>query len=57
VYICTGDFDKIKSDNEMIELRKTLINDCYTHILFTSPSGKGLKVIVKITDNPVGAVV
>jgi hypothetical protein len=46
------DFDKFKSDNEMFELRKTLINDCYTHILFTSPSGKGLKVIVKITDNP-----
>ena len=29
-------------------IRDKIIEDEYTHVLFTSPSGKGLKLIVKI---------
>jgi hypothetical protein len=44
------DFDKYPSDEVMSDHRKKLCSDPYVYILFTSPSGKGLKVVVKITD-------
>lgn len=46
-FICL-DFDKYESDKILKEDRKKLIKDKFTYALFTSPSGKGLKVIVKI---------
>lgn len=42
------DFDKYKSEELLLTDRKKLIADPYTYALFTSPSGKGLKVLVKI---------
>lgn len=39
------DFDHVKDFNKY---KETLKNDKYTHLLFTSPSGDGLKCIVKI---------
>jgi hypothetical protein len=45
-YICL-DFDGY-SENEMLQDRQMLIKDKHTYCLFTSPSGDGLKVIVKI---------
>jgi hypothetical protein len=44
------DFDKYPNDEVMADHRSKLCADPYTYILFTSPSGKGLKVVVKITD-------
>lgn len=46
-YICL-DFDKYDTIEELQIDRDKLISDKYTYSLFTSPSGKGLKVIVKI---------
>lgn len=46
-YICL-DFDKYESDKKMIADRKKFEKDEYTFSVFTSPSGNGLKVIVKI---------
>jgi len=42
------DFDKYKTTDLMNIDRKKLCDDKYTHCLFTSPSGNGLKVLVKI---------
>lgn len=42
------DFDKYESDELLNEDRAKLIADKYTFALFTSPSGNGLKVLVKI---------
>lgn len=42
------DFDKYESDELLNEDRNKLINDKYTFALFTSPSGNGLKLLVKI---------
>ena len=50
-YICL-DFDGFKSDKEMKKKRKELENDEYTFSVFTSPSGNGLKLIVKIPADP-----
>lgn len=41
------DFDKMTED-ELAALRAKLVLDPYTFALFTSPGGKGLKVLVKI---------
>lgn len=46
-FICL-DFDKYENDKQMLSDRKKLSKDEYTYSLFTSPSGNGLKVIVKI---------
>lgn len=45
------DFDKFDSPEALADKRFELEFDEYTHILFTSPSGDGLKVIVKIPDD------
>jgi hypothetical protein len=42
------DFDHV---DDMTALRDRLTNDPYTHVLFTSPSGDGLKVVVRIPAN------
>lgn len=42
------DFDGFKSDIELNATRQQLIGDTYTFALFTSPSGDGLKLLVKI---------
>jgi hypothetical protein len=41
------DFDKM-TDEELAALRKKLTADPFTFALFTSPGGKGIKVLVKI---------
>lgn len=46
-YICL-DFDKYETDKKMTADRKKFEKDEYTFSVFTSPSGNGLKVIVKI---------
>jgi hypothetical protein len=46
-YICL-DFDKYETDKKMTADRKKFEQDEYTFSVFTSPSGNGLKVIVKI---------
>ncbi|MFP4365492.1 MAG: BT4734/BF3469 family protein [Bacteroidales bacterium] len=46
-YICL-DFDKYPDNETMQAWRDKLINDKYTFALFTSPSGNGLKVIVRV---------
>lgn len=42
------DFDKFPDEAETSKWRKKLVQDEYTFSLFTSPSGDGLKVLVKI---------
>ena len=44
------DFDKIPVI-DIVMLKYQLMNDPYTYALFTSPSGVGYKVIVKLQDN------
>ncbi len=46
-YICL-DFDGFKTSKEMMDLKKKLSEDDYTNSVFISPSGDGLKVVVKI---------
>lgn len=42
------DFDKFEDDFELLEVRRKIIDSEYTYSCFISPSGNGLKVIVKI---------
>lgn len=42
------DFDGFKDDEELQKMRMHLFNDKYTYCLFISPSGDGLKVLVRI---------
>ena len=42
------DFDGYESDKLLLEEKENLTNDRYTYAVFISPSGKGLKVLVKI---------
>ena len=42
------DFDKFPDADTLQAARETLMADLYTFALFTSPSGNGLKVLVKI---------
>jgi len=42
------DFDKFDSVQALEQYRATLIEDAYTFCVFISPSGNGLKVLVKI---------
>jgi len=46
--LCVLDFDHYPDLKTQDIERKKLIDDPYTLMLFTSPSGKGLKVIIKI---------
>lgn len=46
--LCIFDFDKFENDDVLKYHRQVLENDPYTYILFLSPSGNGLKVVVKI---------
>lgn len=46
-FICL-DFDKYDNNKLLLKDREKLIKDKYTYALFTSPSGDGLKVLVKI---------
>ena len=46
--LCILDFDKYPDAETMAAERKRLIEDKYTYMLFTSPSGKGLKVVIRI---------
>jgi hypothetical protein len=46
-FICL-DFDKYENKEILLEDREKLIKNKYTYALFISPSGNGLKVIVKI---------
>ena len=45
------DFDKFETDELLKTTRDTLQGDEYTFALFTSPSGDGLKLVVKIPAN------
>lgn len=42
------DFDKFPNDEQLNNWRASLISNEYTFSLFTSPSGKGIKVLVRI---------
>ena len=42
------DFDDFKTFDEMDEYKEQLMQDKYTYAVFISPSGKGLKVLVRI---------
>lgn len=46
-FICL-DFDKFPDSDTLIAWRDTLEGDVYTYCIFLSPSGNGLKVLVKI---------
>lgn len=46
--MCVLDFDKYTNDEVMSLEREKLIKDKYTLMVFTSPSGKGLKVLIRI---------
>lgn len=46
--IMSIDFDGFKTNDELIGKRFELEMDDYTHACFTSPSGNGIKVLVKI---------
>ena len=42
------DFDNFTSEKDMLEEKENLTKDRYTYSVFVSPSGNGLKVLVKI---------
>lgn len=46
-FICL-DFDGFETEEELIDFRDSIIDDEYSYSVFISPSGDGLKVIVKI---------
>lgn len=48
-FICL-DFDKFPSESELQLWRDNLDSDEYTYCVFTSPSGRGLKCVVKIPE-------
>jgi hypothetical protein len=50
-FICL-DFDGYSTTKEMNEDKKKIAADRYTYSVFVSPSGNGLKVIVKIPKDP-----
>jgi hypothetical protein len=45
---CILDFDKIPSEKELIKCKKSLLIIPYVLAVFLSPSGKGLKAIIRI---------
>lgn len=42
------DFDKFKTDKEVLEFKDSICDDKYVYAAWVSPSGLGLKVLVKI---------
>ena len=42
------DFDGFKSKKELLNKKQEIKNDVHTHSVFISPSGNGLKVLVKV---------
>ena len=46
--MCILDFDKFETTEKMNQVRNDMQNDDFVFCLFTSPSGNGLKAIVKI---------
>ena len=46
--VCCMDFDKYPNEETLLEERKRIENDPYTLACFRSPSGNGLKVLVRI---------
>ena len=42
------DFDEFKTDEDLQTFKKSICDDFYTYACFISPSGNGLKVLVKI---------
>ena len=46
--LCVLDFDKYPTVEAMVEERKRLEDDLFVYSVFTSPSGNGLKVLVRI---------
>jgi hypothetical protein len=50
-FICL-DFDGYEKRKEMLEAKQKLSKDKYTYSVFVSPSGNGLKVLVKIPNDP-----
>ena len=45
---CILDFDNFESEKELKEQKQILSKDKYTYSVFVSPSGNGLKCLVKI---------
>lgn len=45
------DFDGFQKQKELIEYKEKMIKDKYTYSVFISPSGNGLKVLVKIPND------
>lgn len=45
------DFDNL-SEGALIDLKSKLTGDKFTHLLFVSPSGNGLKLVIKIPASP-----
>lgn len=46
------DFDGFRDEQHLYSKRMELIEDPYTYCLFTSPSGDGLKVLVRVPKDP-----
>ena len=46
------DFDGYKNNKDMNDMKEFLCKDKFTYSVFISPSGNGLKVLVKIPNNP-----
>lgn len=42
------DFDDFKEEQDLIDYKQQFIEDVYTYSVFISPSGNGLKVLVKV---------
>lgn len=47
------DFDKFNSQNDAVEFKNNLREDSYVFSCWISPSGKGVKVLVKISSNDI----
>ena len=45
------DFDSYKKQKDLLEVKELYSKDNYVYSIFISPSGKGLKVLVKIPDD------
>lgn len=50
-FICI-DFDGFENSQSLSDFRQSIIDDKYTYSVFISPSGDGLKVLVKIPKEP-----
>jgi hypothetical protein len=49
--LCILDFDKIPSDKELQKCKESLINISSVLAVFKSPSGKGLKAVIRIPES------